>query len=119
MRPPALPLFLAALLAGCGAPGSQAPRGGGTAHAEPARAILYADTLTVEMTDRSFCTGPRRATGQAWSGTLAGCPYEWAYEVQLPPYRIARLPLTAGEGGAGRAEITSPAGGRYVFTGPK
>ena len=53
------------------------------------------------------------------SGRLAGCAQQWAYSVELPPYRIARLPLKPGEGGAGRAEITAPDGTVWVYSGPR
>ena len=109
-------LLLCLALAACGTAG-EPPTGRG--QARPSRVILYADTVTVEMSDRAFCTGPRTAPGKAWSGRLAGCPHLWPYQVQQPAFRFARLPLAAGEGGAGRASLTGPAGKTYVFSGPR
>jgi hypothetical protein len=106
-------LAVAPLLAACTA--GTAPSRPGTV--TPARAVLYEHTLTVEMSDRTFCTGPRGRQGRAWSGTLAGCPHLWPYSAWLPPHRTARLPLAPVEGGAGRAELTSPAGRVFVLTG--
>src|SRR5690606_32640142 len=83
-------LLLCLALAACGPAGGPPP---GRGQAQPSRVILYADTVTVEMSDRAFCTGPRTGPGTAWSGRLAGCPHLWPYQVQQPAFRFARLPL--------------------------
>lgn len=88
------------------------------AAAKPARVILYEDTVTVETTDRALCVGPRDGRGRAWSGTLQGCPHPWPYRATLPPYRVARLPLLSGAGGAGAVEIVRP-DGTEIFSGAR
>lgn len=110
MRPA---LLVLPLLAACTAGGvAPAPRGG---PAEPRQAVLYENTLTVVMSDRSLCAGPRGRQGRTWSGTLAGCPHLWPYAAALPPGRVARLPLVAGAQGAARVEVTGPDGKVWRF----
>jgi hypothetical protein len=59
----------------------------GTGPATPARVTLEADLLTVAMSDASTCRGPAPATGAeaGWSGRLAGCPWDYAYTVEIDP----------------------------------
>lgn len=115
----ALPLLLCAILAGCGAGTGTAPADGPKSGVAPERVVLYEDTVTVEMSDRSFCTGPRGRQGRDWSGRLQGCPAPWPFRAVLPAARVARLPLAPGEGGAGRVELTLPDGVTQVWTGPR
>ncbi len=76
----------------------------------PARVILYRDTLTVEMSDASFCTGPRGAGRGDWQGNLAGCPHLWPYAAHPGPAGGPRRILTAAAPGPAQAELTTPAG---------
>lgn len=115
----ALPLLLCAVLAGCGPGAGTAPAGGPKSVIAPERVVLYEETVTVEMSDRSFCTGPRGRQGRDWSGLLQGCPAPWPFRAVLPGGRVARLPLDPGEGGAGRVELTRPDGVTQVWTGPR
>jgi hypothetical protein len=108
-------LVLAVLLAGCGSTQVTPQRSN---DARPTRVVLYEDTVTVETTDRFLCTGPRDGRPRDWSGTLQGCAHPWPYRATLPGYRVARLPLAQGEGGAGRVEIATPSG-TLVFSGPR
>jgi hypothetical protein len=108
-------LLLLTALAACGASGvTPTPR----ADARPTRVVLYENTVTVETSDRRLCTGPRDGRGRDWSGSLQGCPHAWPYRATLPPGRIARLPLAAGDGGPGRVELATPSGA-LVYSGPR
>jgi hypothetical protein len=90
------------LVAGC--VGGAAPPQGATARAsggaEPARAILYRDTVTVEFTDGALCVAPRPGRAARWQGVLAGCPHLRPYTVDLPAGPMApRRVLVRLEGG--------------------
>ena len=119
-RPSVCGLLLAALaLSACvsAGPGTSAPAVQGAA--SPTRVVMYRDTITVEMRDKSLCTGPRRAAGTSWTGTLAGCPHQWPYEVRQPQGRFVRLPLQPGEGGAGQVSLTPPSGAAQIWSTPR
>ncbi len=87
-------LLLLPLLAACAAPAPSAAPGGG---ARPRAVTLYRDTVTVAMSDGTFCTGVREAEAGPWSTRLAGCPHGWPVTVVRTTER-PRLPLapTAG-----------------------
>jgi hypothetical protein len=100
------------LLAAC----SAAAPGAGTRGVEPLRAILYEETLTVEMSDGSLCVGLRGGQGRSFSGRLQGCPHPWPFAATLPPSRTARLVLGRGTGGPAHAGISGPAGRDWSFS---
>lgn len=83
---------------------------------EPRAVVLYERTLTVTMADRTLCVGLRGGERRRWEGRLQGCPFSWPYRAELPPGRVARLPLVAGGAGSGRVEIDAP-GGTLVYAG--
>lgn len=88
-----------ALLAGCGAPvdaPAPVPRA-----AEPGRAILYRDTVTVEFSDGALCVAPRPTGARTWQGQLAGCPHALPFSVTLPqgPLAPRRVLVRLPEGG--------------------
>ena len=99
------------LLAACGATAVTPSR-----NAAPQTAILYEQTLTVQMSDRTLCVGPRnRAPGRGWSGTLQGCPHLWPYTATLPPQRASRIPLIRDGVGAAQVTVTAPDGTVHRF----
>ncbi|MCR8722956.1 hypothetical protein [Frigidibacter sp. ROC022] len=111
-------LGFCAALAGCGAgPGGPAPGGGAPRQVEPTRTVLYEQTVTVEMSDRSFCTGPRGSQGRSWQGRLQGCPHLWPFQASLPPGRVTRLVLHPGTDGAAQVVLTGPDGRARPFSG--
>jgi hypothetical protein len=104
------PVAAALLLAGCAAtPG---------ARVAPSEVILYRQTLTVSMSDRSLCVGLRERQGPAWQGTLQGCPHLWRYQASLPPGPFTRQPLVQNGAGPGTAEIAAPDGRRWRYGTP-
>jgi len=58
-----------------------------TGPATPIRVSLDADLLTVTMSDATTCRGPAPSTGAetGWSGRLTGCPWDYAYTVEIDP----------------------------------
>lgn len=103
-------------MAGCVATAPQGV-GGGSGGASVTRVILYQDTVTVEMSDRSLCTGPRSQNGPAWQGRLSGCRHLWPYELRQPPGRFVRLPLAKGAGGAGEVRLSPPGREAEIWSG--
>jgi len=87
-----------------------------SAAAPPLAVILYEHTLTVTTADKALCVGLRGREGRRWQGQLEGCPHGWPYRAELPPGRVARLPLVAEGEGQGRVEIDAP-GGTLVYAG--
>jgi hypothetical protein len=55
--------------------------------AMPSRVTLDRSLLTVAMSDGSTCRGPAPAQGAetGWSGMLTGCPWAYAYGVEIDP----------------------------------
>lgn len=90
-------LFLPVVLAGC------------TMHDTPTAitpisAVLYQDTVTVQASDGTLCTGPRNQSGNQWSGQLGGCPHAWAYQVFRQSNR-PRLVLHQGKVGSSKLRL--------------
>lgn len=58
-----------------------------TGPATPTDVSLDRSLLTVAMSDASTCRGPAPAQGAetGWSGTLTGCPWPYAYTVEIDP----------------------------------
>lgn len=95
-------LFLPVVLAGC------------TMHDTPTAitpisAVLYQDTVTVQASDGTLCTGPRNQSGNQWSGQLGGCPHAWPYQVLRNTPR-PRLPLAPGVTGSSGITINTSEG---------
>ncbi|MBJ3762454.1 hypothetical protein ILP92_06820 [Maribius pontilimi] len=86
--------LLLALSACAAAPGPDRPSGGSAA---PRAVTLYRDTVVVQMSDGSLCTGVRAARAGPWETTLNGCPHTWPVAVKRPT-TLPRLPLAPTEG---------------------
>ena len=97
-----------------------------TGPATPTRVTLDRDMLTVRMSDGATCRGPAPAEGAAtgWSGRLGGCPWTYAYRVEIDPGTNPLrwiLEEVLGEGvlsPIATVTITEPSGRQRVFETP-
>jgi hypothetical protein len=55
--------------------------------AAPTQVTLDRDLLSVRMSDGSICEGaaPGEGAEGGWSGTLTGCPWAYAYAIEIDP----------------------------------
>ncbi|SFP16478.1 hypothetical protein [Tranquillimonas alkanivorans] len=95
-------LWLILALAGCAAAAPER-------RPQVGEAILYRDTLTVEMRDGTLCVAPRPPSG-AWEGRLIGCPYTWPVVVRPQGQGPRSLLAPAAPGAPAAVGLQTPDG---------
>lgn len=78
----------------------------------PETVVVHKDRISVRMSSKSLCTGPRNAetrTAEGWAGRLQGCDADYAYSVKLDEgTNAARLLLEEVPGALGGADLLEP-----------